>query len=573
MDEINTSNLSHRITRWRWQAPMLALLLVLAHQLVEHIWLIHLPTWQHFATQVLFYGLIGPTLTWWALTSLRRTVVEAEAAEQALHNAHTTLTEVNKQLSFLLRVNRRLAEAEDEETLNDTILRLPLEIVPAVGCTFVRFDQHQMPLLPLHHGNLDPLLSETWAAQMTDARKRKQCKCHACDPVATVTLCPLFRDIKDTIEVGEAHCLKLIRGDRTFGVLIIYLRIGRSLTMDERALLEATAQEISLALESQALRARELAMLARLQQASRLKNLNEKLENMLVYTVDALEAAGGTLFVINPETTDLKILAQTGQQVEAEFPRAWMVDVRQTKTPIIRRLEADNQAWSLLITSLRAENKVLGGMALWTVQPELFTPRRMQLMDIVAGQAALLIDNYQLGVLGEHRAALSERARLAREIHDGLAQTLGYLKLRTAQITRWLDSGNRHDAVNGLIEVRQLLNEAYMDAREAIDGLHLKADPADLQAWLGEIISEFERSSGIAVTTTLPEEISLPLEVHLQFQRIIQEALSNIRKHAQATSVRLVWQITDGCLTLQISDNGFGFDVDDIMPENRHGLY
>jgi hypothetical protein len=51
------SKISHRIGRLRWQVPALALILVLAHQIIEHTWLIRLPRWQHFISQVLFYGL------------------------------------------------------------------------------------------------------------------------------------------------------------------------------------------------------------------------------------------------------------------------------------------------------------------------------------------------------------------------------------------------------------------------------------------------------------------------------------------------------------------------------------
>ena len=70
--EESRPKLSQRIQRLRWQAPVLALLLVVAHQLLEHTWLMHLPRWQHCSSQVLFYGLVGPILAWWALTSLHR---------------------------------------------------------------------------------------------------------------------------------------------------------------------------------------------------------------------------------------------------------------------------------------------------------------------------------------------------------------------------------------------------------------------------------------------------------------------------------------------------------------------
>jgi hypothetical protein len=120
--------LSQRIQRLRWQAPLLALLLVVVHQLLEHTWLMHLPRWQHFASQVIFYGLLGPLLAWWALTSLRRRAAETGTAHQALNQAHIALAEANQRLEFLVRVSHRLAEAEDEEALVEVILNLPLRL-------------------------------------------------------------------------------------------------------------------------------------------------------------------------------------------------------------------------------------------------------------------------------------------------------------------------------------------------------------------------------------------------------------------------------------------------------------
>ena len=90
------SKLSQRITRLRWQAVVLAFLLVLAHQLIEHTWLMGLSLWKHFATQLFFYGLIGPILAWWALASLRRQAQETEAAQQALNQTHAALKEADQ---------------------------------------------------------------------------------------------------------------------------------------------------------------------------------------------------------------------------------------------------------------------------------------------------------------------------------------------------------------------------------------------------------------------------------------------------------------------------------------------
>lgn len=576
MGEISSSRLYQRIGRLRWQAPLLAFSLVLAHQLVEHTWLIHLPRWQHFATQMLFYGLVGPALAWWALTSLRRSVAETEAAERALQKAHHALSEVNKQLTCLLQVNHRLTEAQDEEALLPIILELPLAVVPALGCSLVRFDERQQPLPALHEGSVATATLETWTNLLAEARIRRQCATCANHRATAAHPCTLLSATPDIAGIGQLVCLELARGSRRYAVLNIYLPEHYELTAAEQTLLEAMAQEMVLALESDHLRRRELDVLMRLQPASRFADLNDELRDVLAHTVAALAADGGVLWVVDAETAELKEQVQCGQMLPAEsLVKSLAAGAMQTDSPlVIHDLEQETAATvrSLLTAPLHTERGALGSLVLWSNRPDAFNRRHTQLVAIVAGQAAFLLENHRLTLQGEYRIALAERARLAREIHDGLAQTLGYLKLRATQINGWLAAGDYKRSDEGLAEVRQLLNEAYIDAREAIDGLRLQSDHQDMVAWVGEIVAEFELLSGIPVEKVEIPEVSLTSEAQIQLQRIVQEAFSNIRKHAQATAVHLRWQKDGNWLTLQIADNGRGFNLDDVAPVDRHGL-
>ena len=168
--------LSQRINRLRWWIPILAFLLILFHQLVEHTWLVSLPRWQHFATQLLFYGFFGPVLAWWALTSLRRSARDTEQAHQERDQAHVALEEANQRLEFLVRVNRLLAEAEDEEALIEMMLALSLEVVPAVGCSLIRFDERGQPMPVIHQGDIDLELLERWSTHLSTNKIRHECE-------------------------------------------------------------------------------------------------------------------------------------------------------------------------------------------------------------------------------------------------------------------------------------------------------------------------------------------------------------------------------------------------------------
>ena len=572
--------LSQRIQRLRWQAPVLALLLVVVHQLLEHTWLMHLPRWQHFASQALFYGLLGPLLAWWALTSLRRRAAETEAAHQALNRAHISLAEANQRLEFLVRVSRRLAEAEDEETLVEVILNLPLEVVPAVGSSLVRFDDRGQPLPAVHQGEVDPEILETWANHLSTAEVRHHCE-HCTTQWAThMSPCPLLQALPPPIRSNQVYCLTLNRGQRKYGVLNIYLPDTASpLDINAQTLLTTIAREISLTLESHHLRAREIAALHRLHQARRFKNLQLELTEVLSHIVEALEIDGGSLFLAEGKTGELDLLAQQGQLLDVSFSliRGLATSVQQSNTPLVigdfnQEGDEANSPRSLLIAPLRSQDTFLGSLTLWSKHKNVFTKRRTRLVDTIAEQMALLVENHRLYLQVEQQAALAERARLAREIHDGLAQMLSYLKLRAARIAKWLATGEIERATVGLEEAQSLLAEAYIDAREAIDDLRLKPNEDKPNEWLDQILSDFQSSSAIPVETGLPLELALPPEIQMQLLRIAQEALSNIRKYANATCVRVDWQLDRQWLILRIADNGQGFDPDDVPPLSRHGL-
>ncbi len=572
--------LSQRINRLRWQVPVLAFLLVLSHQILEHTWLVGLPRWRHFATQLLFYGLIGPVLAWWALTSLRRQAAETEAAHQALDRAHTALEEANQRLEFLIRVNRRLAEADDEVELVDIILELPLEVVPAVGCSLIRFDERGQPLPAVHHGEVDPEILEVWLARLSAGEVRQRCEQCVTQWATEMSPCPILKALPAPLESSQLYCLTLGRGDRTYGVLNIYLPPStRQPNAKAQTLLTSMASEMSLALESHYFRSRELAALYRLQQARRLSNLQVELSEVLSHVVEALEVKGGSLFLADPKSGQLNLLTEVGEPLGSNFRLVQELasSARQTETPLTIgdfKQEGNGEMGlrSLLIAPLCSQGQFLGSLTLWSVRKNVFNQRRTRLVATVAEQMGLLIENQRLYAQVEQQAALAERARLAREIHDGLAQTLSYLKLRTARITKWLTEGDTEQAQRGLEEARTLLTEAYVDAREAIDDLRIRPSSENPGEWLDQVLADFQSSSAIRIETGPPLELVLPLEIQAQLLRIVQEALSNIRKYANAVCVRLEWQTDEQWLTLRITDDGRGFEPDDVPLLSRHGL-
>jgi len=559
----------------RWLALAFGLIVVMLHQFLEGIVRSYaLPRWEQIE---IVYGILISLVTWSVLTWLRRSVWQTETAKHALDQTLAELNQANQHLEFILQVNRRLTEAEDDTSLVEIIVNLFMDVAPTAACSLIRFDSRGRSLPAVYRGENNPIVVDKQMAHLSKDEVRQQCEECAQKWSDGKNSCALFAPSVDGSAVQKMHCLQLVRGSRVYGTVSLYLNDPSYPNDQDRLLLEMMVNEITLAMESHALRAREMAMLNRLQEARRMSNLNDGLAGTLTGTVEAMRVAGGALFLVNESTSELHLQTEAGRLLgdSLYLIKGLAEGAGQAETPfVISDLAQDNgsEALSLLIAPLRVGERNLGSLILWTIQPDTFTQRQAQLVTTVAGQTALLIENHRLYLRSEHRIVLEERARLAREIHDGLAQTLGYLKLRAAQLDNWLEYGDDRQVKIGLDQLQQLLGEAYANTREAIDGLRLTSPESDLQAWINEIASEFEALSGVPVSVSSAPEVSLLPEVQVQLQRIVQEAFSNIRKHADATRAWLEWRQDDYWLTLLIKDNGCGFDLNDIPLMQRHGL-
>jgi signal transduction histidine kinase len=181
------------------------------------------------------------------------------------------------------------------------------------------------------------------------------------------------------------------------------------------------------------------------------------------------------------------------------------------------------------------------------------------------------VQNVALWEQLEYRAVLEERGRLAREIHDGLAQTLAFLKMEAARMQGYVAKGEVGSVDRTLQACYRTLSDAYLDARQAIDNLRRVPDEV-FTDWLHATANEFETLTGTTVELS-SQEIDYPLTspVKAQVMRIVQEALTNIRKHAQACTVTISAIEHTGEVMIEIQDNGRGFSPEDIQ-SSQYGL-
>jgi signal transduction histidine kinase len=160
----------------------------------------------------------------------------------------------------------------------------------------------------------------------------------------------------------------------------------------------------------------------------------------------------------------------------------------------------------------------------------------------------------------EELATVQERNRIARDIHDSLGHSLTVFNIHVEAALRLLHT-DPPEAQTLLLEVKQLGSQALHEVRQSV-GL-LRADPLQgrsLPAAIASLVREFEQTTGILPTCTC--EIGAPLAIELEFTlyRLVQESLTNIRKHAAASRVAIEISTTATEITAIVRDNGKGFD-------------
>jgi signal transduction histidine kinase len=163
----------------------------------------------------------------------------------------------------------------------------------------------------------------------------------------------------------------------------------------------------------------------------------------------------------------------------------------------------------------------------------------------------------RLRISEAERATLEERTRLARELHDGLAQDLWFAKLKHERLVSFVPDEQKELAQ----EVTQALDSAIAEAKQAVVTMRAGDDrDRPLEELLSRTIDEFAERSGVRTDFSAADlPASLAPRSQVEVLRVLQEALTNVRKHADATVVRVIAEAADSTLHLIIIDNGRGF--------------
>jgi two-component system nitrate/nitrite sensor histidine kinase NarX len=231
------------------------------------------------------------------------------------------------------------------------------------------------------------------------------------------------------------------------------------------------------------------------------------------------------------------------------------------------------------VVPLRAAETTLGALCVVREPGQAFDPDETRALTLLSNAAAIAIANARLVETGrqqtEQAAILSERERLAAELHDNLAQTLSFLNLEADQMKGMLATGESRKSLGALEQMKSAIGGAYEQVRAALVGLSEPVPGADDFAYkLNASLEEMRRVTFLPITLEIADSsaLALPRLVQAQAIHIVREALVNTHKHAQARSVRVCIERVDGQSRFTIEDDGCGFDPQDTLGSHHLGM-
>lgn len=169
-------------------------------------------------------------------------------------------------------------------------------------------------------------------------------------------------------------------------------------------------------------------------------------------------------------------------------------------------------------------------------------------------------------------AVSDERGRIARELHDGLAQDLAAIGVRAQVAQTQFEKGDFHEAAGLLSDLEASSRVLQRDIREEIGGLRNLGEPgSSLQETARSYAEEWSSQQGVPIEIQIAGQTRVGPDIRLQFQRILQEALSNVARHAEAKHVSLSMTSNNGWIQTEIHDDGLGLPTSDGGTEVRRG--
>jgi len=318
-------------------------------------------------------------------------------------------------------------------------------------------------------------------------------------------------------------------------------------------------------------------------------NLEELCRGFLRGLATRLGAQAAAVRLAEPEQGDMHLFAQEGmpaalRKAEGCIARGWCLcgEAAQHRGGIysLRRHIGGNEGYgcaragfqTLAAFPIRLRDQVLGVFNLFFDEPREFSTADRHMLETLGRHLGLAIENQRLIAREKEMAISEERNLLAQELHDSIAQSLAFLNMQAQMLNGSLDRGESAQARAELEQIRTGIQASYDDVRELLVHFRTRAAHSDLETAIEKTLHQLESQTGIHTQFTR-SGAALPLspEAEVQALHIVQEALSNVRKHADARHVSVDME-RGPMFRFRIRDDGRGFDADAEAPATHVGL-
>jgi two-component system nitrate/nitrite sensor histidine kinase NarX len=226
---------------------------------------------------------------------------------------------------------------------------------------------------------------------------------------------------------------------------------------------------------------------------------------------------------------------------------------------------------SMISVPVRHQIHTLGVLNVFVEQEQISIDDETALMLLAIGQhIGLVIEKNRLNDVARQKLIQEERNMIANELHDSLAQTLASLRFQVRILDETLQPTSEYMAIMGIEQVENSLDEAYTDLRELIAHCRVPAEKQGLIPSIERVVNKFREETGIHILLQCERQVvDIPATMEMNVYRIVQEALTNIKKHASAHIVRVLLDCDEnGKFRILVEDDGKGFDKDAIQSKD-----
>ncbi|GBG14934.1 two-component system, NarL family, nitrate/nitrite sensor histidine kinase NarX [Novimethylophilus kurashikiensis] len=214
-------------------------------------------------------------------------------------------------------------------------------------------------------------------------------------------------------------------------------------------------------------------------------------------------------------------------------------------------------------------DRSLGLCNLFFKENRVIAPQQRKLLETLAQHLGAAIESSRIVAAEKELAISSERNIIAQELHDRIAQSLAFLNLQTQMLENAIARNDSAQVSDDLQRIRTGVQESYEDVRELLVHFRSRVSESDLETELARTLTKFESQTGIKTSLIqYGHALPLPPEQQAQVLYIVQEALSNVRKHAHATLAEVIVRRGED-YKFSIRDDGCGIDVDTISQGNE----